>query len=91
MINIKLPIKINLFKKQVIDNNKINEVEIKQKPNYVDSCISYEVLLQDSGLLPKPREDWNTFIPQVNDIAYVVNDGEYVFNGEFWIKKVEEE
>lgn len=53
---------------------------------YVDSCISLEVLKQDSGLLPKPRENWNTFNPKQGDIA-LVNQKEYEFNGTEWIIK----
>ena len=55
--------------------------------NYVDSCLTLEILKQDSGLLPKPRPDWNTFVPQKDDVAYVDEDGsEYEFDGKDWIK-----
>lgn len=54
--------------------------------NYVDSCITLEVLYQDSGLLPKPTEDWSTFVPQLGDIAHVDEDDlDYGFNGTTWI------
>ena len=60
--------------------------------NYVDSCLTLEILMQDSGLLPKPREDWNTFVPQVGDIAHVdEDDSDYEFDGESWIKIIPEE
>lgn len=53
--------------------------------DYVDSCRTYAILLQDSGLLPKPKEDWNTFIPQIDDIAHVdENDTDYRWNGKNW-------
>ena len=55
---------------------------------YVDSCRTLTILKQDSGLLPPPKESWNTFTPQLGDIAYVSNEhAEYEFNGEEWIKK----
>lgn len=54
---------------------------------YVDSCLNLEILKQDSGLLPKPKEDWNTFTPKDGDIAFVDKDNsEYRFNGVEWIK-----
>lgn len=60
--------------------------------NYVDSCTTYTVLLQDSGLLPKPKEDWNTFVPQKGMVAHVdEDDSNYVFDGTKWVKMVEEE
>lgn len=58
---------------------------------YVDSCRTYEILLQDSGLLPKPREDWNTFVPKKGMIAHVNEDNsDYRFDGTTWVKIVEE-
>ena len=58
---------------------------------YVDSCLTYEILLQDSGLLPKPREDWNTFVPEVGMLAHVdEDDSDYLFDGEKWVKITEE-
>jgi hypothetical protein len=55
---------------------------------YVDSCRTLEILKQDSGLLPKPTEAWNTFEPQIGDLAYVSEtNSEYEFNGVDWIKK----
>ena len=51
------------------------------------SCRTLEILLQDSGLLPKPREDWNTFVPEIGMIAHVDNeDANYQFNGTEWVK-----
>lgn len=55
---------------------------------YIDSCRTLEILKQDSGLLPKPTETWNTFEPKVGDLAYVdENRSEYEFDGTDWIKK----
>lgn len=55
---------------------------------YVDSASSLEILKQDSGLLPKPNENWNTFTPQLGDVARVDEDNsDYEFNGTEWIKK----
>lgn len=54
---------------------------------YVDSCYSYEILLQDSGLLPKPRDNWNVFVPVKGMVAHVdEDDSDYEFDGEAWIK-----
>ena len=54
---------------------------------YIDSCCTFEILLQDSGLLPKPKEDWNVFTPQKGDIAHVdENNSDYKFNGEEWVE-----
>lgn len=59
--------------------------------NYVDSCLTLEILKQDSGLLPKPKPDWNTFVPVEGDIAHVdEDDSDYVFNGTEWVKREEE-
>lgn len=59
---------------------------------YVDSCLTLTILKQDSGLLPKPREDWNTFVPEQGMIAHVdEDDSDYEFNGESWIKIIPEE
>lgn len=44
----------------------------------LDSAISLEVLKQDLGLLPKPREDWNTIDP-VECGHYIANGIEYIF------------
>lgn len=53
--------------------------------NYVDSCRTLEILKQDSGLLPKPREDWNVFEPAEGDIAHVdEGDRDYVFRDGAW-------
>lgn len=55
--------------------------------NYVDSCRTHEILLQDSGLAPKPREDWNTFVPQKGQIAHVDDENaDYGFDGSQWVK-----
>ena len=54
---------------------------------YVDSCRTLEILKQDSGLLPKPREDWNVFVPKKGDVARVDADNcAYGFNGTEWIR-----
>lgn len=59
---------------------------------YIDSCLTYEILLQDSGLLPKPREDWNVFEPKKGDIAHVdEDDSDYEFDGKEWVKIEKEE
>lgn len=64
---------------------------MKEFKEYVDRCRTYEILLQDSGLLPKPKEDWNVFEPKEGDVAYVdEDDGDYRFDGSQWIK-IEEE
>lgn len=52
---------------------------------YVDSCRTFAILLQDSGLVPKPREDWNTFEPKENDIAHVdENNKDYIYKNGQW-------
>ena len=54
---------------------------------YVDVCMTYKILLQDSGLIPKPNENWKTFFPAKKDIAHVVNEKtDYGFNGIEWIR-----
>ena len=54
---------------------------------YVDSCRTYEILLQDSGLLPKPTESWIVFVPEAGMLAHVDDDGsDYEFDGTSWIK-----
>ena len=59
--------------------------------NYVDSCRTYTILLQDSGLLPKPTPTWNTFVPVKGMIAHVdEDDSNYEFDGSKWVKMVEE-
>lgn len=58
---------------------------------YIDSCLTYEILLQDSGLLPKPCEDWNTFVPEAGMLAHVdEDDSDYIFDGAAWVKLTEE-
>ncbi len=62
--------------------------------NYVDSCLTLEILKQDSGLLPKPKENWNIFVPTKGMIAHVDEDNsDYEFDGTEWVKieKVEGE
>lgn len=57
---------------------------------YVDSCLTFQILLQDSGLAPKPNEDWNVFVPQQGDVAHVdEDDSDYEFDGTEW-KKLED-
>ena len=57
------------------------------RKKYIDSCRTLEILKQDSGLLPPPKEKWNTFTPREGDIAYVYNEhAEYKFNGVEWVK-----
>lgn len=59
---------------------------------YVDSCLTFEILLQDSGLLPKPKPTWNVFVPKQGDIAHVDEDNsDYEFNGTEWVKIESEE
>ena len=59
--------------------------------SYVDSCRTYEILLQDSGLLPKPKDNWNVFVPEQGMIAHVDEDNsDYEFNGVEWVKVLEE-
>ncbi len=63
---------------------------IKKKYSYIDYCQTFEILLQDSGISPKPKEDWNTFTPKKGDIAHVEKDNlDYEFDGHDWILKVE--
>ena len=55
--------------------------------NYVDSCRTLKILKQDSGLARKPKKNWNTFTPKVNDVAHVdEDDSDYRFNGVEWVK-----
>lgn len=54
---------------------------------YVDSCRTYEILLQDSGLLPKPNESWVVFVPENGMLAHVdEDDSDYEFDGTVWVK-----
>lgn len=67
---------------------------LKERKQYVDSCRTLEILKQDSGLLPKPRPDWNTFEPKEGDLARVDEDGkDYRFDGKEWqpVEEKEEE
>lgn len=58
---------------------------------YKDSCRTYIILLQDSGLLPKPKEDWNTFTPKELDVAWVdENQKEFVYHNGYWQELTEE-
>ncbi len=60
--------------------------------NYVDSCLTLEILKQDSGLLPKPKPEWNVFVPVQGMIAHVDEDNsDYEFNGTEWVKLEKEE
>lgn len=55
---------------------------------YIDICKTLQILKQDSGLFPKPTESWNTFEPQLGDLAYISEEkAEYEFDGTDWIKK----
>ena len=57
--------------------------------DYVDSARTLEILKQDSGLLPKPNENWNTFTPVEGDLAHVDEDNsDYKFDGAEWIKVI---
>lgn len=56
---------------------------------YVDSCRTLEILKQDSGLLPKPKENWNTFVPKEDDLA-LANGKEYIFKGGEWVENKDE-
>ncbi len=52
---------------------------------YKYNCSTYEVLLWESELTPKPEEHLITVQPQENDLALA--DGiEYVFQNGEWIK-----
>lgn len=52
----------------------------------IDSCLTLEILKQDSGLLPKPRENWNTFVPKKGDVAFVLLEQSYYgFTGTEWL------
>ena len=64
---------------------------------YVDHARTLEILRQDSGVLPKPKANWNTFVPNYNDLA-IADGKEYRFDGLDWViapvevkEKVEEE
>lgn len=60
--------------------------------NYVDSCRTLEILKQDSGLLSKPKEDWNVFTPKKGDIAHVdEDDSVHGWNGSKWVKLEDED
>lgn len=59
---------------------------------YVDSCLTLKILKQDSGLLPKPNENWNTFVPEEGDIAHVdENNSDYEFKNGSWALIVNKE
>ena len=60
--------------------------------NYVDVCRTLEILKQDSGLLPKPTESWNTFDPKEGDYAYVCDiESVFMFIDGEWVLQEEEE
>lgn len=59
---------------------------------YVDSCLTLEILKQDSGLAPKPKPEWNTFVPKEGDLAHVdEDDSDYLFTNGEWVKQPKEE
>lgn len=59
---------------------------------YVDSCRTYTILLQDSGLLPRPNPNWNTFKPKIGDVAHVdKTNTDYRWNGNQWEEIVDGE
>ena len=64
---------------------------------YVDHARTLEILRRDSGVLPKLKPNWNTFVPKIGDYAKV-GRVDYVFDGLDWViapvevkEKVEEE
>ena len=57
-------------------------MEALKMKKYVDICKTLEILKQDSGILPKPEENWKTFVPGVGDTALVLDESaEYEFDG----------
>lgn len=65
-------------------DEKQNNVE----ENVVDTCASYDILLADSGLIPKPHPNWKIFTPKLGDVAYV-EEVKYVFDGASWVASEE--
>ena len=60
------------------------------KHKILDSALNLTILKQDLGMLPKPREDWNTIDP-VEGGHYIANGVEYVYTlGELVEYKEEE-
>jgi len=58
-----------------------------EKRTYVDSARTLEILKQDSGLLPKPSENWNTFEPKEGDYAHVdEGNQDYQFVNGGWVE-----
>jgi hypothetical protein len=53
----------------------------------VDTAYSLEYLKMDSGLLPKPNDGWFSFVPKKGDIAYVLPEDRYEFDGSDWVRK----
>lgn len=53
--------------------------------NYKTSCISMEVLLWESELMPKPALHLKTFEPSEGDLA-LVDNVEYRFANGSWAK-----
>lgn len=59
---------------------------------FVDTCRTLDILKQDSGLLPKPTENWNTFTPEEGMLAWVFennnarNKSIYQFKSNEWVK-----
>jgi hypothetical protein len=59
---------------------------------YVDSCLTLEILRQDSGLAPKPSLEWNVFIPKEGDLAHVdEDDSDYLFVNGDWVRQLKGE
>ena len=54
-------------------------IKIFLEYNLIDVFTSYDILLTDSGLIPKPHPNWNTFIPKSGDVVYV-EEVKYVFD-----------
>jgi len=52
---------------------------------YVDHARTLEILKQDSGLLDKPRGDWNVFEPKEGDYANAAGQ-DYIFQGGEWVE-----
>lgn len=62
----------------------------KQNRRYVDSCRTHKILLQDSGMLPKSKANWNTFVPKELDVAWVdETQKEYVYHNYQWVELTE--
>jgi hypothetical protein len=55
----------------------------------LDSAKNLTILKQDLGMLPKPREDWNTIEP-VEEGHYIADGVEYVYRQGELVEFVEE-